>query len=223
MSWAKRFGHQLSKLKQENEEFTENKERLTSEMGELKEEIEEIKRLQKSEFSELVDNSQASLEDIQRTYDEKLSLQSSVSYWKNKRKSHSVAMIVMGVASIIIAAAVAGSFLLVGYKFLQVGWNEVQAWQIGLMLAISTFGVWLTRLSTKIFISNLHLRTDADERVTMIQTYLALLREGKGLDEADRQLILQTLFRPSSTGYFNEEVPHSPHELMINVLRRNQK
>ena len=55
-----------------------------------------------------------------------------------------------------------------------------QQWRIGVMLAISTFGIWVTRLSAKIFISDLYLHTDADERVTMIRTYLALLRESSG-------------------------------------------
>jgi len=88
------------------------------------------------------------------------------------------------------------------------------------MLAISTFGIWVTRLSAKIFISNLHLRTDADERVTMIQTYLALLREGSGPMDEERQLILQTLFRPSSTGFIKDDGPSSFHELVTNVLNK---
>ena len=41
----------------------------------------------------------------------------------------------------------------------------------------------------------LHLRTDADERVTMIQTYLALLRKGSGPKDDERQLIWQTFYR----------------------------
>ncbi|MPX90331.1 DUF6161 domain-containing protein [Salinivibrio sp. VYel1] len=79
---------------------------------------------------------------------------------------------------------------------------------------------WVTRLSAKIFISNLHLRTDADERVTMIQTYLALLREGSGPMDEERQLILQTLFRPSSTGFIKDDGPSSFHELVTNVLNK---
>ena len=82
------------------------------------------------------------------------------------------------------------------------------------MLAISSLGVWVTRLVAKIFISNLHLRTDSHERTTMIQTYLALLREGNGPKDEERQLILQTLFRPSTTGFIKEDGPTGFYETM---------
>ncbi|HAT3868995.1 hypothetical protein SC371_03485 [Legionella pneumophila serogroup 2] len=48
----------------------------------------------------------------------------------------------------------------------------------------------------------------------MIQTYLALLREGSAPKDDERQLILQTLFRPSSTGFVNEEGPTGFHEIL---------
>ena len=81
---------------------------------------------------------------------------------------------------------------------------------LSILLAISTSDVWLTRLSAKIFISNLHLRMDADERVTMFKSYFALLAEGSGMNDGDRQLILQTLFRPSSTGFIKDDGPTNP-------------
>ena len=93
-------------------------------------------------------------------------------------------------------------------------------WKFSIMLLISTFGVWLTRLSTKIFISNLHLETDAYERVTMFRTYFSLLEEGKGLDGDNRQLILETLFRPSSTGIIKDDGPANVLETLINTLKR---
>lgn len=80
----------------------------------------------------------------------------------------------------------------------------------------------MTRLSAKIFVSNLHLRTDADERVTMIQTYLALLREGSGPKEDERQLVLQTLFRPSKAGFIKDEGPSAFHEIVTNALSKKK-
>ncbi|HDV5807106.1 TPA: hypothetical protein RJD87_002938, partial [Legionella pneumophila] len=96
---------------------------------------------------------------------------------------------------------------------------NVPLWKLGIMIGISSFGVWITRLFAKIFIANLHLKTDADERVTMIQTYLALLREGNGPQNDERQLILQTLFRPSTTGFIKDDGPAMFYESILKVSK----
>jgi hypothetical protein len=57
--------------------------------------------------------------------------------------------------------------------------------------------VWVVRILVRLLLSNIHLLTDARERVTMVQTYLALLRRGKIKDD-ERMFILQTLFRPET-------------------------
>ena len=114
--------------------------------------------------------------------------------------------------TLLFAGATVCLFLDTAYELLRETVTQVPLWKVSVMIAISTAGIWLTRLSAKIFISNLHLRTDADERVTKIQTYLALLREGNGPKENERQLILQTLFRPSSTGFIKDDGPTGFHE-----------
>ena len=82
---------------------------------------------------------------------------------------------------------------------------------------IAVLGVWLARIIVRIFLSHLHLETDAKERVTMIQTYLALLREEHALKENERQVILQTLFRPSATGIVKDDgIPPS----IIDIVSR---
>ena len=94
------------------------------------------------------------------------------------------------------------------------------AWKFSIMLLISTFGIWLTRLSTKIFLLNLHLGTDAYERVTMFRTYFSLLTEGEALTDDNRQLILETLFRPTSTGIVKDDGPTNILETLAKALKR---
>jgi hypothetical protein len=54
--------------------------------------------------------------------------------------------------------------------------------------------------------SNVHLRTDAEERVTMANTYLSFLRnEADALNEDSRRLILDALFRSSATGIVKDD------------------
>ena len=98
-----------------------------------------------------------------------------------------------------------------------IGYN---LWRISIMLLISTLGIWLTRLSTKIFISSLHLGADAYERVTMIRTYIALLVEDKELKDDDRKLILQTLFRPVSTNFVKDDGPSNIPEIFVKTVTR---
>ncbi|MEW8073056.1 MAG: DUF6161 domain-containing protein [Candidatus Thiodiazotropha sp.] len=218
--WNGRFNRQHLDLRAQNEALIEEIGNLRDQFSTLKKEITEQKEEQVSAFASQLEESEKNLSDIAQTYDEKLALQASVQYWSDKRTSHTKVTRWVGGATLILAALTGGGFIWAAHELLQVKASEVELWRLGVMLAISTFGIWVTRLSAKIFISNLHLRTDADERVTMIQTYLALLREGSGPKDEERQLILQTLFRPSTTGFIKDDGPSSFHEIISNALSK---
>lgn len=218
--WNGRFKGQHIELRAQNEALIEEVDQLRSQFETLKGEIETQKNEQVTAFNEKLEESEKTLSDIAHTYDEKLALQASVQYWTDKRTLHTRVMWWVGGGTLLLAALTGGGFVLAAHKLLQVTVADVELWRLGVMLAISTFGIWVTRLFAKIFISNLHLRTDSDERVTMIQTYLALLREGSGPMEGERQLILQTLFRPSTTGFIKDDGPSSFHDLINNAFSK---
>lgn len=218
--WNGRFNQRHLELRAQNEALVEEIGDLRDQFSTLKEEISTQKEEQVTSFTSKLEESEKTLSDIAKTYDEKLALQASVQYWSDKRASHTQVMRWVGAATLFLAALTGGGFIWAAHELLQAKASEVELWRLGVMLAISTFGIWVTRLSAKIFISNLHLRTDADERVTMIQTYLALLREGSGPKDEERQLILQTLFRPSTTGFIKDDGPSSFHELVSNALSK---
>ncbi|ABC30475.1 hypothetical protein HCH_03741 [Hahella chejuensis KCTC 2396] len=168
----------------------------------------------KSALELLLKESKAELDNIELVYDKKLALKSSVNYWINKRKHHQNVMTCMALLTLGIGTSTGAGFIWAAKSFLTEAAAQTPLWKLGVMLAISTFGIWMTRISSKIFISNLHLRTDADERVTMIQTYLALLREDNAINENERQLILQTLFRHSTSGIIKDEGPAGLYEML---------
>jgi hypothetical protein len=58
---------------------------------------------------------------------------------------------------------------------------------------------WGLRILARFLLSYSHLSTDTAERHILIETYLALHKEGKVKDE-DRELLLAAIFRPASTG-----------------------
>lgn len=76
----------------------------------------------------------------------------------------------------------------------------------GGLAAISTIIFWVGRLLTKLYLSEHHLRNDAEERAVMTTTYLALTAEGEA-SEADRQIILNALFRSTPDGIIKEDGP----------------
>ena len=221
-SWVVKFGKKHKELQEKNDELISEIEGLRNKFNSLILEAEAQKAEQKESFEAEFKKVQEKIDDIERVHKENLALQSSFKYWDEKRIHHQSVMWKMAKVTASSAAAVTGIFVWVAYfLFEATTLSEVQLWKFGIMLAISSFGVWLIRLLSKIFISNLHLRTDADERVTMIKTYLALLLEGKGPKDDERQLILQTLFRPSSTGFIKEDGPTGFYEAILNRGRND--
>jgi hypothetical protein len=71
---------------------------------------------------------------------------------------------------------------------------------------ITTIVFWVGRVLLRIYLSDRHLLTDAEERVAMIKTYLALTNEGK-LEASDRTLVLAPLFRSAADGIVKDDGP----------------
>jgi hypothetical protein len=79
---------------------------------------------------------------------------------------------------------------------------------------VTTIGFWVGRVLLRIYLSDRHLLTDAEERIALIKTYLALSNEGK-VDASDRALILAPLFRTAADGIVKEEGPDASVAGMI--------
>jgi hypothetical protein len=167
----------------------------------------QFKQSSEADFAALLKTSGEKLQNIERTYDEKLALQSAVVYWERKAAGHWQTARRLSWASGIVGAC-AG--LLLGVEtFLVIGplqrVGDLLIWKGAMLLLTAVLGVWAVRILVRLLLSNLHLQSDADERRTMLLTYLALLRSGQGPTEAQRELILQILFRPSATGIVKDD------------------
>lgn len=91
----------------------------------------------------------------------------------------------------------------------------------GGLLLLSTIAFWVGRLLTKLYLSEHHLRNDAEERAVMTTTYLALINEAAASD-TDRQIILNALFRATPDGIVKDEGPTdaSVQGLLTKLLTR---
>jgi len=83
--------------------------------------------------------------------------------------------------------------------------NKFVVWKYGFLILATTMCIWLLKILVKIALSNYHLSVDAKERVIMIRTYLALLKEGSGYEIDDKKVILDNIFRPTNFGIIKDE------------------
>jgi hypothetical protein len=144
------------------------------------------------------------LQEITETYDKKLALQAPVEYWLRKAASHRNRARAFAVAFGIGAVSAVGLFCLLFYWIHGFQAHSVFAeqtpisyWEAALLLGAASFLIWPLRMLARLLMTHAHLRSDAEERVTMTMTYLSLVREGAMAAE-HTALILQALFRPSN-------------------------
>lgn len=143
---------------------------------------------------------------------EKMALKAPVEYWEKKAEKHRKAewwarlwvLIYFPVA----LGSIGSAFWFTGQYLLSTPTTTLPPglYIIASAGLASTAGLlfWAGRLLTKLYLSQHHLRQDADERATMTTTYLALTAE-QAAAEGDRQIILSALFRSTPDGIVKEE------------------
>jgi uncharacterized Tic20 family protein len=169
------------------------------------------------EHAEAVTNHRAEMGALQQAFREGMSLRAPVEYWQSRQKHHSEqtgVFIKFTFGGLLVLA------LLLGGMATWAGRTSANpflpdVWRLVLLAFVGAIGVWAVRLVVRILLSNMHLATDAAERVTMVKTYLALIEADKLPSNDDRKLILQALFRPGSDGMVKDEgMPHPALEFL---------
>lgn len=149
---------------------------------------------------------------LQKAFLEAMHLQAPATYWKDKGERHRTAE-TAGVKRLLwfFPAAI----ILLGTTFWFVGaylLNHPPAKNVTPLFVVASAGLatlagvtfWIGRLLTKLYLSEHHLRIDADERAIMTTTYLALTKDGAA-SEAERQIILGALFRSTPDGIVKDD------------------
>lgn len=155
------------------------------------------------------------------TFKTKMGLQAPVEYWRTKAREHREAENTARVrlywffplALVLLALSFAGAAaLLLNAQ----GTVPATIYVIisGGLASVAALSFWVGRLLTKLYLSEHHLRLDAEERAVMTTTYLALTHE-QAAEDKDRQIILSALFRPTTDGLVKED---GPPELSIAAL-----
>jgi hypothetical protein len=153
----------------------------------------------------------AEIKAVQKTYEEAMVLQAPSKYWLDKARAHKRSetsaawrlVIFFGIAGVGLTAA----FYFTALFFLQAEADPRTSVYFVASAGLATIAglvLWVGRLLTRLYLSEHHLRKDAEERRIMTTTYLALMRKTAAGDQ-DRQVILTALFRNSSDGIVKDD------------------
>ena len=170
-----------------------------------------------TDFDQLRTAHEKAMDALRKTFREELALRAPAEYWSTKRDGHvKWAWVTGGLSFVGIGGAAAG----LGWQIHELlnktpAGTVPESWRLAVLALIGVFTVWALRLVVRMFLSHLHLLTDAGERVVMVQTYLSLLEGDHLTSKEDRQLILQALFRPTADGLVKDEgIPPSMFEFL---------
>ncbi len=148
-----------------------------------------------------------SIEDLERTYEEKLKLSKPAEYWSKAADKYGRQGTLWSLS--IIALVVVGliyfrDFFLTWLSGtpVELGLNSLQ----GIILFGSIIGIYayLMRILSRLAFSAFHLMRDAEEREQLTYLYLSLTNES-AVDEKSREIVLQALFSRTETGLIQQE------------------
>lgn len=177
--------------------FSNKRNELTSENRSRLENFTADTRKELDDFSDFIKN--------------KIALQGPTKYWEKKRGWHRFSTFVTGFLFVLYLGACAklvSSTFWSRYKsifdFLD-QWRDAGIGAVALIGGILAVTLMLARVLYRIFASQLHLWNDSSERVTMIQTYLALAEKGHAKEEFLGALLTR-LFSPATDGIVRDDL-----------------
>ena len=165
-----------------------------------------------------------SIDELEKTFKEKLRLDGPAEYWHKAAKRFSIQGGLWSLA--LIALVVVGllyfrEFFLTWLRGQELGIKLHTVQGIILFGSIAAVYAYLIKVLSRLAFSAFHLMRDAEEREQLTHLYLALSKETE-VDEKSREIVLQALFSRSETGLLAQE--HGPtmpgaSELLRSVLR----
>lgn len=146
------------------------------------------------------------LKQVEKTYKEHMALSAPVTYWKEKAAEHHKNCHDRGWWLFWYAVSAPTIFVVIGavcWFCVKNSTEDKYPLLIG-GLFISTILLWVGRILVRLYLSEVHLRIDAKQRVTMVMTYLALVNDNK-IAATERELVLTPLFAPTSDGIVKDD------------------
>lgn len=202
----------LDAIKQRNQtEAEDNKkhgEAVDAELSQRKQDLEKLFEKTSRDWAEVLDK-----------YNRQLAFRAPVTYWKRKARGHWIAAAILAIAWLIAGCLSVYEIFQFIAPYLKPD-AKIDYQHGALVLLLSGFAIWLMRILTRLFLSNVHQQSDSDQRKTMVETYLALEAEGK-LTEEQRTMIIEAMFRPVTMGVVKEdETPSHPFSQLSKIVTK---
>ena len=205
---------------------------------------------QKSNYDALTASYEEKYEELKTFYEDGLRAEAPVNYWRTKARTHTrigVLMTILFVFGAVAAAfygynvgsefndsirilaesgAIGGGTPITGDadepKFEPLSFTGIMFSKFLVLLVPGFFAVWFMRIVLKIALTNLGLADDARHRVTMVETFLSLMQHSDHVDDADRILMLQALFKPIPGSNDEEATPPNWFDVMMQQVNKNK-
>lgn len=152
-------------------------------------------------------NAKNEFEAIIKRFQNEMALKAPVTYWSRKAIAHRILAVVPVLFTGLLGYGLYALYPLLEIKKIQEKLLPADPHGYGNLLVVGvgfTLIIWILRILVRLFLSQLHLATEASEKKVTVLTFLALLGE-KAIDTTDKELVLAAIFRPSSTGIVNED------------------
>ena len=189
------------------DDVTINKNTFNDLCNEISNKNKEIMTDHDASFTKLYEQSTKKMSELEKTYENKLTLSAPVLYWKKAAKINGRYGLFWGLLLGLIVSAGIGLFSFFFYRWLgshdlPVKLSSIQGVVVfGVILALFTVAI---RMVSKMMLSSFHSKHDADERVNLVYLYLALKHKNK-IDDKHSEIVLQALFSRSDSGLLSKD------------------
>lgn len=143
------------------------------------------------------------LDNFLSAFKTEIKLKAPVLYWEENKSFHKDRSQKFARLIMIVSPVIFGMIAWAGWEVLssaQVVWGK-----IGIIIFSTTLAIWLIRILVRMYLSHNHLEISSQEKIIMTKSYLALLAEGGASAPEERQMILQSIFKSSSTGIITDD------------------
>ena len=211
------FVEQLRNTGTENErikQLEDDKNKLFVEVKQIEEKFEDIEKI-KSNIEELYNKAitaEIEFKNAEEAIKSKIETNASKTFWENQvdffNKRYKLYLWTTIISTTLLV------ILIVLYKYAifesllntkssDLGIKDIITY--GFIILIISLAIWIIRIFMKIALSSYHLSIDAKERVTMINTYIALMQEGNTIKDDDKHIMIESIFRQTNHGIIKDE------------------
>lgn len=209
----------ISNARKENNqsvaEFKTIFENLNSDLLNTRFEFSNLQQDFSTKKDEILNKYESDTNAIREAFESEIKLRSAVAYWTEKKNKHNeesrkIMQLLNKKGPFIVIAAIFLIFIvfLVSNKF---GDSLIDKNFKYVVSAFTiTMVIWVFRLAIKMWLSNIHLANDAEERVVLVQTYLALQKDNVMPSDDDKRVVVNSLFRQASDGVVRDDGMPNP-------------